>query len=728
MGDGRTRLAVEVSGSRAEVEVLVEGSSRDVPWSFRNHVLAVLAKSGCNSGACHGAIAGQNGFRLSLRGYDPEGDFESITRHARGRRIVLSDPGLSLLLRKPTGAVKHKGGVRFAPDSREYRVVAGWIAAGASPPRPADPRLTELEVFPSGVLLRPGDEQQLVVLAHFDDGHVEDVTSWVKYSATNSAVARVDDAGVVTVVGAGEGAVTAWYLSHIVVATVVSPFPNDVPEERFTGAPSRNFIDELVLRKLRRLNLPPSPPATDAVFIRRAFVDTIGLLPTAQETRAFLADSSPGKWDALIERLLERPEFVDYWTYWLSDLLLVSSERLRPPAMWSYYGWIRGHVTAGTPWDRLVRELVTARGSTLENGATNFFVLHEDAAGMAETVSVAFLGMSIGCARCHNHPLEKWTNDQYYAMANLFARVRQKNAPGDGNRVVFSAETGDIIQPLTGRPQAPAPLDAPPMSLDTPGDRRPILARWLTSPENPCFARAIANRVWANFLGVGLVEKVDDMRLTNPPSSEELLSALARHLVARKFDLRDLMRTILRSSTYQRSSTPLEQNVPDTRFYSRYFPRRLMAEVLLDAISRATDVPTAFAGYPEGWRALQLPDSRVASYFLSSFGRPERKQTCSCERTAEPSVAQVLHIANGDTLNAKLAAKGGLVDRLVRSGHPDYRIVEEAYLSSLSRYPTDRELRRILDVFAAAKPGDKRKVVEDLLWSLVSSREFLFNH
>jgi hypothetical protein len=725
---GRATVTAECNGQTASAEVVVEKFNEPFTWSFRNHVESVLAQAGCNSGACHGAQAGKKGFKLSLRGYDPLGDYASITRQARGRRIVPADPGRSLLLTKPTGAVPHGGGLRLEVGSREYQVISQWIAAGCPEPRDDDPRLERLEILPGGAVLEPGNEQQLVVMAHFTDGHREDVTRWAKYTATNLSVAQVDDAGRISVMGHGEGAVTAWYASQVVVATVSSPYKNAIDPSVFADAPRRNFIDELVLAKLESLNLPPSPPASDAEFLRRAFIDTIGVLPTIDETRQFLRDASPDKRDRLIESLLARPEFVDYWTYKWSDLLLVNSEKLKPPAMWAYYQWIRNQVAAGTPWDDMVRQLITAKGSTLENGAANFFVLHQDPAELAETTSQAFLGMSIGCAKCHNHPLEKWTNNQYYAMANLFARVRAKDIAGEGNRMLFAASEGDLVQPLTGKPQPPQPLDGEPLPLESTADRREHLAAWLVSPANPYFSRSITNRVWANFFAVGLVENVDDLRLTNPASNEALLTAAADYLVEQKFDLKALMRAILQSATYQRSSRALAENQGDERFYSRYYPRRLMAEVLLDAVSQVTAAPTQFPNYPADWRALELPDANVNSKFLNTFGRPDRLITCECERTAAPSMVQVLHISNGDTINEKLAAKGNRLEALLSAAASDEAIVEDAYLAALSRFPTETEKQQMLSVLAEPSEADKRVLVEDLYWSILSSREFLFNH
>lgn len=778
LADGKAIVRAHWQGQTASVAVTVEQHTSDAPWSFRNHVQSVLTKAGCNSGACHGAVAGKNGFKLSLRGYDPEADFLMITRQSRGRRIVPADPGRSLFLMKPTGAVPHKGGVRFAVESREYRVLAEWIAAGQPAPSAGDPRIERLEIVPEHVVLKKGTEQQMLVRAHFSDGHSEDVTTWAKFTSTNQTVCQVDDVGKIKVTGNGEGSIVAWYLSKNVVASVTAPFENRLPADTFARAERHNFIDEHILDKLRHLNVPPSPRCLDGEFLRRASLDTVGVLPTAGEARAFLADRAWDKRDRLIDRLLNRPEFVDYWSYKWSDLLLVSSTRLRPKAVDAFSKWIRKRVAENEPWDRFVRELVTARGSTLENGAANFYSLHEDPQDMAETVSMAFLGMSINCARCHDHPLEKWTNDDYYGMANLFARVRGKGwggdtGSGDGNRVIFVADSGDLIQPRTGRPQQPRPLDGKAVPFDSTIDRREALADWLTDPKNPYFSRAVVNRVWANFMGPGLVEAVDDMRLTNPASNPPLLSALADNLAHDGYDLKSLMRRILTSAAYQRSSATVAGNEGDERFYSRFYARRLKAEVLLDAASQVTESPTMFKGRLPGTRALQLADTGADSYFLSVFGRPERLITCECERSNEPSMSQVLHITNGDTLNAKIEAKPNRIEHLLRAHADDRAIVEDLYLAALTRVPTPDEAARLSAALADVETGDRqaplvslqkgiaealaikdstrrkdalaridaamreipdkaaaarRRAIEDLYWSVLSSKEFLFNH
>jgi len=731
-GNGSASITVTAAGKSVNVPVVVERFDQPHVWSFRNQVQSVLSKASCNMGACHGAVAGKNGFKLSLRGYDPETDFNTLTRQARGRRIVPHDPGRSLVLTKPTGAIPHKGGLRFSEDSLEYRVISEWIAQGQPGPKTDDPRIARLEILPKAVRLASGVTQQMVVRAHFNDGHMEDVTRWAKYSSTNHTVGTVDDGGLVAVSGSGEGAIVAWYLAHNVTATVTVPYSQPVPAEAFAG-PQRNIIDELVIAKLQALNVPPSPICTDGEFLRRAQLDTIGVLPTPDEVRAFLADADPLKREKLIETLLTRPEFVDYWTYQWSDVLLLTGSRLRPGALKAYSEWIRERVANNTPWDEFAREVVLSKGSTFENGAANFYALHQDPQDMSETVSMAFLGMSINCARCHDHPLEKWTNDEYYGMASLFARVRGKGwggdfRNGDGNRSVFLAERGEVIQPRTGRPQLPKPLDGEAIPFDTEFDRREHLANWLTSPTNPYFSRAIVNRVWANFLGVGIVEKVDDLRLTNPPSNDRLMAALAAELVRYKYDLKSLMRLILTSQTYQRSSTPLPENAGDERFYARFYPRRLKAEVLLDAVADATDVPTEFKDHPAGTRALQLKDTAVASYFLDTFGRPERVLTCTCERSDEPSMTQVLHLANGKTLLGKLEAKEGRIAKLIADNADADRIGEELFLSALSRLPTTTEQAALVAAFSEAPADDRRAVLEDLFWSVLTSREFLFQH
>ena len=769
VADGSAVITAVIDGAKASAPVRVHGTKKPFPWSFANHVMPLLTKMGCNSGACHGASAGKGGLKLTLRGYDPDADHATFTRQALGRRIVPSDPPRSLMLQKATGSIPHGGGRRFAVGSREYRVLEQWIAAGCPAPSPRDTRLQRLEVYPPEAILKAGQDQQVLVRAVFADGHTEDVTPWVKYTSVDDTVAAVDDHGKVSVRGSGEVPVTMWYLSKVAFARISAPFPKPVPAEAFARAERFNFVDDLVLKKLRALRIRPAGICSDEQFIRRAYLDAAGVLPTPEEVEAFVKECQaernraggnggneetrgngktrelraapisshfpissfpPATRARLVDRLLERSEFADYWAYKWCDLLLVSTKKLPSKGMWSFYNWIRDGVAENKPWDRFVREVVTASGSTFRNGAANYYVLHKDPIELTETTSQAFLGMSITCARCHNHPLEKWTLDDYYGMANLFGRVRLKNGDLAGETLVLSGDLGDVPRIRTGVPLPPKPLDGRPIPLDAAGDRREHLAQWLTSPENPYFARSFVNRVWRNFMGRGLVEAEDDLRLTNPPSNEELLAALTRDFTSNGFDVKRLIRTVMTSAAYQRSSTPAKGSETDQKFYSSYIARRLPAEVLLDAISQATGAPTEFPGYPRGTRALQLPDSTVVSYFLTAFGRPERVQTCSCERQEEPNVAQALHLSNGETINGKLRAPGNALERVLKENLPDELLIERLYLIAFSRRPSPDEKSRVEKALGPlpTDPKARREAVEDLMSALLTSKEFLFNH
>ena len=690
-GDGEVQITARANGDKATATVRVIGSHTAFTWSFRNHVIPVLTKIGCNQGACHGALAGKNGFKLTLRGYDPDTDYDTLTRQSVGRRVSLADPEASLILLKPSFAIPHGGGKRLAQGSLEYRVIEQWIAAGAPAPSANDPQIRGLEVFPAAAVLEPNAEQQLAVRARYSDGHAEDVTRWVKYSSTNEGAALVDDNGKVRMTGAGEAAITLWYSSRVLYARLSVPFPNQVSAEAYAQFPRRNFIDDLVVEKLRNLHLAPSKMADDATFLRRSWLGATGVLPSSEEVEDFLADHSQDKRAKLVDRLLERDEYLDYWAYKWSDLLLVSSRRLNSAAMWAFYDWIRESVKENKPWNQFASEIFLSSGSTRQNGALNYFVLHKDPVEISENATQAFLGQRITCARCHNHPLEKWTQTQYYQMANLFARIGVKSGTSAGENIVFAKVSGDVLHPRLARALPPAPLDGTPIPLDSPQDRRAVFARWLTSPENAMFARTIVNRVWANLMDRGLVDPVDDLRATNPASNEELMAALAKDFVEHGYDVKRLIRTIMNSSVYQLSSEANATNQADSIYYSKHIVRRLSAEVILDAMSQVTGAPTAFAGYPAGTRAVQLPDTQVKSEFLTSFGRPIRNICDVAERSGDPTVAQALHVINGDTLNKKLSAPEGTIALFLKLGFSDRRIIEYVYLSAFSRYPTDSE-------------------------------------
>jgi hypothetical protein len=739
VGDGKATVTAKVGDRTATATVTVQGTKTQHTWSFNQQVQAVLTRHGCNSGACHGALAGKGGLKLSLRGYDPESDYFALTRQALGRRIDREAPEKSLLLLKPTMALTHGGGLRLEATHPDYRVLAEWIAAGAPGPNKTEPAIERLEVFPPVSLLKPGDEVQVLVQAVYADGRREEVTRWAKFVSSEESVATVSESGKVRVIAAGEAAISVLFANRVAPASVVVPFANEVPKEVFQQAVQNNFIDEHVLKKLARLRLPPSPLCSDEEFLRRAYLDAAGILPTEAERDAFLHSRDPDKRDKLIDALLERPEFVDYWAYKWSDLLLITTRRLPQPAVWAFYQFVRQSVADNKPWDRFAREVVTASGSTLKNGAANYFVLHKDVTILTESTAVTFMGMSITCAQCHNHPLERWTQDQYWQLANLFSRVGLKNGERGGEVFVQSQPSGEAYHPRRGVPMPPSPLDGKPLALDSDTDRRAYFADWLTADDNPYFARALVNRVWRNFLGRGLVEAEDDLRETNPATNEQLLNALSRDFVQNKYDVKHLIRTIMRSATYQRSSKPVAGNASDDRFYSRYLARRLSAEVILDAYSQVTGVPTpfthldttakdakvAYAGFPRGLRAMQLPDTLVTSPFLDAFGRPDRAQTCSCERSDDASVGQALHLNNGQTLNDKLRDKSSLVNQLLADKVSDAQAVRRLYRAALARDPSDAEVKRFVELMAEAP--DRREALEDLFWAVLTSREFLFN-
>jgi hypothetical protein len=739
LSDGSVTITAKAQGQSASAAVSVKGAKAPFTWSFRNHVIPVLTKVGCNQGACHGALAGKNGFKLTLRGYDPDADYDTLTRQSDGRRVTLSAPAQSLMLLKPTLTIAHGGGKRFAVNSLEYRVISEWIAAGAPRPSDSDPQILGIEVFPASATLKPEGEQQLVVRAKYSDGQVRDVTRWVKFGSSDEGVATVDDSGHVKMTGFGEAAITLYSQSKVLYARLGVPYPNRIDPKVYTEFRRNNFIDDMVIDKLKALNIAPSAPASDSSFIRRAYLDAAGILPTAEEVEDFLADKSPDKRARLADALIKRDEFVDYWAYKWSDLMLVSSQarKLKPNAVRAYYNWIRDSVKENKPWDKFAREIFTSSGSTLENGELNYFVLHESPGELAENATQAFLGQKLTCARCHNHPLEKWTQKQYFQFANLFSRVGLKNGAEPGDIVVFAKATGDLNYPKLARPLPPAPLDGDAVPLDSTVDRRVVFANWLTSPKNPYFARALVNRVWGNFMGRGFTEPVDDVRSTNPASNEELFAALTKDFVEHGFDVNRLIRTIMVSNVYQLSSDANATNQNDNKYYSKYIVKRLSGESLLDAMSQVTGVPSRFPGYAAGTRAMQLPDTQVKSEFLASFGRPARIVCDAGERSIEPNVLQALNVINGDTLNKKLSDPGGYAALALKLGLSDANILNHLFLSAYSRYPTEPEKERMLAALKTSRATTgssevqrdvRQKALEDMMWAALTSKEFLFNY
>jgi hypothetical protein len=745
VADGEATVTATVPGHRATAPLIVKDYSAATTWSFRNDVLPVMTKVGCNSGPCHGAAAGKNGFKLTLRGYDPIIDYYTLTHQALARRTDRLEPAKSLILLKPTLTISHGGGRRFDVGSPDYKIIAGWLAQGMPAPQNSDAVVKDIQVLPHEASLQPGVEQQLIVTAIFSDGHTADVTRWAKFDSGDEGVASVDNSGHVTMHGYGEAPVTVWYQSHVAFSRLRIPFPYKLDDAVFRKAARNNYIDDAILTHLRALHIPPSPLASDSEFIRRAYLDAAGILPSPSEVEKFLKDPSTEKRNRLIDDLIKRPEFVDYWTYKWSDLLLVSSNHLSNEEMWSYYKWIREGVESNKPWNDFATQIITASGNTLKNGAANYWVIHRDPLDTSENMAQAFLGINISCAHCHNHPLAKWTQKDYYGMANLFARVRLKTFAPSGFRpgvgllfndvTVYSAPTGEFMDDRLMIPLPPKPLDAAALSSEIPGDTRQYFAKWLTSPENPFFARNIVNRIWRNFMGRGLIEPVDDLRDTNPATNDELLNALVKDFVAHGYDVDYLIRTVMRSATYQTSSKPLKENADDDKYGSHFVIRRLPAEVLLDAYSQVTQVPEEFEGYPKGMRGMQLPDTAVKSYFLTAFGRPVRQQTRESERTSVPTITQALHIINGDTLNNKLRAPGNSVDMLIRLGFSDDQIVDYLYLASFGRHPTESERSAFLHALDSAEheriadvEDPRRAALIDMSWALLTGEEFMFDH
>jgi len=719
--DGATVAVIRVGALRARVPIIAAGARGATP-RFVGDVPPVLTRQGCNMGACHGAAQGKGGFRLSLLGFDPESDYASIVRSSAGRRVNACRPERSLLLRKPSLGVAHKGGLRLAVGSPAYRILADWIAAGMPGPDPREGRPVRLEVQPAMRILARDSTQRFAVRAVFADGATRDVTAHTLFSSSDESTAAVTAEGEAKAVGAGEAAVLARYQGLVATARVVSPFG----PPRSTPLAGLHPIDRLVQVKLDALGLPASPRSSDSDFLRRATLDATGRLPTAAEARAFLADRDPDKRRRLVDRLLDSSDYVDFWTLKRADLVRCSRRFLTDKGVVSLYQWIRRSVAENWPWDRFVRELLTARGSAHAEGPANFFRTAATPETLAETASQAFLGVRIQCARCHNHPYEKWTQAQYWQMAAFFARVKTRKGTQNGEQLVLLSSGGEVRHPRTGQQVAPAALDARPLSEAYAGDRRQVLAEWITSPRNPFFARSLVNRVWKHFLGRGLVEPVDDLRVTNPPSNAPLLDWLAQDFVRGGYDVKRLIRTIMLTQTYQRSAEPVPGNERDGRYGSRFPFKRLGAEQLFDALSAATGVAEKFPGYPAGTRAAQLTDTGVQNYFLDLFGRPARATPCECERSDDPTLGQVLHLMNNKGIGERIGARDGLLARLLERKLPDQRLVEELYLTCYARYPTRAEAVRAGRALAAAK--DRRAAAEDLLWVLMNSKEFVFSH
>jgi hypothetical protein len=730
VADGSTSVVLSVAGRTLSVPVSVKDSAAPRRFNFENDLVPLMSRFGCNSSGCHGKAEGQNGFKLSVFGFDPAADYNALVKESRGRRVFPAVPTQSLLLRKVSGQTAHGGGVRIPAGTREYETIRAWIAAGMPFGQPGDPSVSSVRVEPQERLLDVRGRQQLRVIARYSDGREVDVTGHARFQSNNEGLAAVATDGLVSAGEApGEVAVMVSFMNHVDTFRAFIPRPQAIAN--YPRLQESNFIDRLVFARLRRLNLLPSELCEDAEYLRRFYLDVIGTLPTAAEARRFLADKRSDKRARLVEELLRRPEYADYWALKWADLLRVDRQVLGHKRAYAYYRWIRDSLAKGVAYDRFARELLTAEGPLADVPPAGFYKVATKPGEAASSLAQVFLGVRIACAQCHHHPFDRWSQTDYQGMRAFFAQVALRPSPrgealvAEGDPVVRHPRTGETVRAYALGTKMPAV--APGFNPGSPpGDRRRALAEWMTGPENPWFARNLVNRYWAHFNGRGLVEPVDDVRATNPPSNPELLDALARSFVASKYDLRQLIRTITASRVYQLSSRPNATNENDEQSYSRARLKRVDAEVLLDMVCQTTGVGEKFEGVPHGSRAIQLWDSKVPHYFLKLFGRPARVSACECERTHEPSVAQVLHLLNGPEVHAKLSHASGRVAQLVRRLTDDRALAEELYLTFYSRFPDENERAVAVDYLKKGK--DRQKAAEDLAWSLMNSLEFVFNH
>jgi hypothetical protein len=719
--DGQGFVDVRFGAATARVGLRVRDFAAYPPVHFANDVVPVLSKLGCNSGGCHGKASGQNGFKLSVFGFDPEADYGALVKESRGRRVFPANPAASLLLAKPSGRIPHGGGQRLPPESADYQLLVEWLNQGMPRGMADAPGVIEIRLSPASRVLRFEDEQQILATAIFSDGSSRDVTSAAAYATNAALVAEVDTRGLVRVGKTpGQAAITVNYLGHVGAVAIQVPRP-DSPEN-LPNPPSHNAIDPFVWTKLNQLGIVPAELADDSTFIRRVFLDTIGTLPTPAEVRDFLSDAAADKRGRLIDKLLERPEYADYWALKWSDILLVDRNRLAERGAFEFHQWLREQFVQNRPYDAWVRELVTASGNTGTFGPANFYRTVDTADVAARTISQAFLGVRVECAQCHHHPFEKWSQDDFYGLAGFFNGLERK--PISPDRVlVYHAGYRETRIPLVNRLVPTRALGAGvPDGLDQ-GDPRAKLAAWMTEPGNPWFARLLCNRLWKQFFGRGLVEPEDDLRSTNPATNEPLLDYLAGQLVHERYDLKALVRLLVNSRVYQLSSATNATNADDEQNFSHHYPRRLPAEVMLDAICEVTGVAEAFPGCPPRTRAIALWDNRLPSYFLEVFGRPERNSPCECGRSSEPTMAQALHLMNAPEVETKLADRDGRVAQLIGSGMSTAELVDTLCLAALAR-PAGAKEQAVADKLFG--PVATESAAEDFLWTLLNSYEFLF--
>jgi hypothetical protein len=752
--NGATEVMAEVDGMTVKVAVTVDGADREQPINFTNEIVPIFSKLGCNSGACHGKSTGQNGFRLSLLGFEPQIDFEALTRESRGRRIVPAAPEISLLLRKPTGALPHGGGKRLDVGSRDYQTLLRWIRAGTPFGKDTDPKVVGLTVAPAQRLVPAKTRQQITVTALFSDGSHHDVTADAEYSSNQPEITSVSAGGLVETQDIpGDGAIMIRYLGN--VAVFRATIPQQTPVEKLAFPKPASFIDEHVFAKLKILGVPPSDRCSDGEFLRRVSIDVTGTLPTAKEAERFLADADPDKRAKLVDELLSRPEYASYFALKWCDILRNRRDGLvgvggKQERTVAFHGWLRDSLATNKPYDKLVREILTATGDfsgTQVQPPVGWYNVLRTPEALVDDTAQVFLGTRIQCAQCHHHPYEKWSQDDYWGLAAFFARVQlvnpknprqvKKGKPGPTETRVTLMPEGKVTGPHGKSYANPRPLDGDELNVPASDDPRHQLVDWMVRPDNPYFAKALVNRYWAHFLGRGIVDMPDDMRVSNPPSNEPLLDALAKDFIAHQFDLKQVVRTICLSKTYQMSSIPNEHNQKDKHNYARFHPRRLPAEVLFDAFDQVTGA-TVKSTSPKGaqgggttakttaTRAIELPDESVKTPLLLAFGKPERGSACECERSNAPTLTQSLYLVSSTELHNKLRNKAGRAALLAADARPAAEKVREIYLWVYARPPVADELQTVQAYLNAN--GSGKEAYEDVLWALLNTKEFLFNH
>lgn len=727
VADGEADLNVKMGDKVVTAHVSVKAFGTADPISFKTETLAALTKAGCNMGACHGSPSGKGGFRLSLRGYDPPLDILTLKSEAYGRRTNPMQPDESLLLKKPLMQVAHGGGQKLFKGDPAHVALRTWIAEGLRLDPTEEPDLLSIELFPNKRVFQPaGTRQQTVVMGTFSDGSVRDVTALTVFSSSSESVAKVNEKGLVEKQGRGETAILARYLDKM--STSFLTFLDDVPNFAWNDSPEYNFIDRHVNDKLKQLRILPSDLCTDEEFLRRSTLDICGRLPSIEETQAFLNDLSDDKRAKLVDTLIESPDHAAFWTLKWADVLRANTGKLTAPGVAKFDRWIYDGILHDLPMDQFARDLLTANGSVFENPAASYWKASREPTDAVETTAQLFLGIRIQCAKCHNHPFERWTQDNYYGLGAAFARVGRKPGQVDNEEVIFPAQGGEVTQPRTGKTMPVHLLLKGDVQVPNDQDRREVFAEWLTSAENPFFSKAVSNRIWGHLMGRGIVEPVDDFRDSNPASNAKLLNELAQQFAEHNFSRRWLIKTIMASHAYQRSSRTNDFNKTDEIYSSHATVRMLGAEQLLDAISDVTAVPETFAGVPAGTRATQLPEPPTDNYFLKVFGQPQREMACECERSSESNLSQALQMINGPTVHNKLRADNGRVATMIAAGKSDDEIITTIYLAAVSRAPSTGELETSKKHIASVPADQRRLALEDIGWAVLNSKEFLFQH